>query len=108
GLLATATATCPIPPFAGCALIPVYTTAVAAAGTGVGLAGTAVALSGTALGLQITSTVLYSKIAKKAGAPETASGGSGITLERVDNALIAFEQSQLSAQTAQDAYMAAF
>lgn len=108
GLLATATATCPIPPFAGCALIPVYTTAVAAAGTGVGLAGTAVALSGTALGLQITSTVLYSKIAKKAGAPETASGGSGITLERVDNALIASEQSQLSAQTAQDAYMAAF
>lgn len=107
GLLATATATCAIPPFAGCALVPVYTAAVAAAGTGVTLSGIAVGLSGAALGLQISSTVLYSKIAKKAGAPETASGGSGITLERVDSALTASEQSQLSAQTAQDAYMAA-
>ncbi|MBA1264288.1 prepilin-type N-terminal cleavage/methylation domain-containing protein [Stutzerimonas stutzeri] len=107
GLLATATATCAIPPFAGCALVPVYTAAVAAAGTGVTLSGLAVGLSGTALALQITSTVFYSDIAKKAGVPETASGGSGITPERVDSAFIASEQSQLSAQTAQDAYMAA-
>ncbi|HBB78326.1 MAG TPA: hypothetical protein DC050_08190 [Pseudomonas sp.] len=107
GLLATATTTCAIPPFAGCALVPVYTTAVAAAGTGATLSGVAAGLSGTALGLQIASTVMYGKIAGKAGAPETATGGLGITQERVENAFIASEDSQRGAQTAQDAYMAA-
>lgn len=107
GLLATATATCAIPPFVGCALVPVYTGAVAAAGTGVTLSGVAATLSGAALGLQIASTVLYSKIANKAGVPETTSGGSGITQERVDNALNAAEHSRLNAQTAQSEYSAA-
>lgn len=107
GLLAAATATCAIPPFIGCALVPVYTAAVASAGTGIGLAGTALGLSGAALGLQIASTVLYADIAAKAGAPGTASGGSGITQERIDSALSAAEQSQLSAFTAQNTYTAA-
>lgn len=107
GLLAAATATCAIPPFIGCALVPVYTAAVASAGTGIGLAGTALGLSGVALGLQIASTVLYADIAAKAGAPGTATGGSGITQESINDALAASEQSQLSALTAQNAYMTA-
>lgn len=108
GLLATATATCAVPPFAGCALVPVYTGAVAAAGTGVTLSGTAVGLSGTALGLQITSTVLYATIADKAGVPPTFEGELGITQDNVNDAQDEYNQANADAQTAESAYLEAY
>lgn len=107
-LLATATATCAVPPFVGCALVPVYTGAVAAAGTGVTLSGTAVGLSGTALGLQITSTALYATIADKAGVPPTFEGELGITQAMVDGAEDDFDQASASALAAESAYLEAY
>src|SRR5690606_17275101 len=68
---------------------------------------TAVALSGTALGLQITSTVLYSKIAKKAGAPETANGGLNISPGDVGKKKAEYEEADNKAQAAETAYEAA-
>lgn len=103
-LLATATATCAVPPFAGCALVPVYTAAVSAAGTGVTLSGTAVGLSGAALGLQITSTALYDTIADKAGVPATSEGGLGITAEDVTDAQDKYSQANVAALEAESTY----
>lgn len=71
GLLAGVTATCPIPPFLGCALIPVYATAVTSASIGVGLSATALGLSAGAVAGQIAATIMYNNIAKKTGVPET-------------------------------------
>ena len=104
GLLATATATCAVPPFAGCALVPVYTAAVSAAGSGVTLSGIAVGLSGTALGLQITSTALYDTIADKAGVPDTFEGELGITQDNVNDAQDKYDQANVAAQEAESTY----
>jgi len=104
GLLAGVTATCPIPPFVGCALIPVYTAATAAAATGLGLNIAAAVLSGTALGLQITATALYVDIADKAGAPDTADTDLGITQAMVDSAFADYQQANADAQAAESAY----
>lgn len=57
--LATVSAACPIPPWATCALIPVYATALANATTGLALAIASSVTAGAALGLQITATTLY-------------------------------------------------
>ena len=112
GLLAGVTATCPVPPFAGCALIPVYTGAVSSANTGIGLSATAVGLSAAALGLQTTSTVLYKLIADKipdeVGAPDAYEGGSGITEEMVDDAKTDYDQANDDAVDASSAYATAF
>ncbi|NVF13453.1 prepilin-type N-terminal cleavage/methylation domain-containing protein [Vreelandella maris] len=104
GLLATATATCAVPPFAGCALVPVYTAAVSAAGSGVTLSGIAVGLSGTALGLQIASTALYDTVADKAGVPDTVEGGLGITQDNVNDAEDAYRQADVAAMEAESTY----
>lgn len=107
-LLAGVTATCPVPPFAGCALIPVYTGAVTAAGNGVALSGVAVGLSGAALGLQVTSTVLYKVIADKipdeVGAPGAPAGGIGVSEDKVNEAKDAYDQAVAAEITAQNAY----
>lgn len=67
GLLSTASATCPIPVWVTCALIPVYATAVASASIGVGLAATGAALNGAAVGLQIVATIKYADIKSRTG-----------------------------------------
>ncbi len=67
GLLSTAAATCPIPPWVTCALIPVYSVAVATAGTGVALAAVGAGLNGAAVGLQITATIKYADIKSRTG-----------------------------------------
>ena len=74
GLLASATVGCAVPPFATCALVPVYTASVASATTGVALSATALGLAAGAVGAQIAATALYSNIAKKTGVPETTPG----------------------------------
>lgn len=106
GLLAGATASCAIPPFAGCVLIPVYTTAVAAAGTGVTLSGIAVGLAGTAVGLQSTSTIMYNNIAKKTGVPEVITTPS-IKPELLADALADYNSKKAIADTASAAYASA-
>ncbi len=70
GLLASATATCPIPPFVTCALIPVYAAAVASAGTGLTLSQIALGLAAAAVGLQATSTVMYALVLGRTGADD--------------------------------------
>lgn len=67
GLLSTAAATCPIPPWVTCALIPVYSVAVATAGTGVALAAVGAGLNGAAVGLQIVATIKYADIKSRTG-----------------------------------------
>ena len=104
GLLAGVTASCAVPPFAGCLMIPVYGGAVSAASTGIGLSGTAVGFSGVALGLQITSTLLYDRIAGKAGVPDTFEGELGISQSNVDDAQAKYTQANTAAQLAQSAY----
>ena len=104
GLLAGVTASCPVPPFLGCALIPVYTAAVAAASTGATLAGVALGLSGTAVGLQAAATLLYVAIADKTGVPSTASPSGGVTQADVDAAWTEYQNAQQTAQQAEAEY----
>lgn len=106
GLLATVTATCPIPPFLGCALIPVYATAVASAGVGLGLSGTALGLSAGAVAGQIAATIMYNNIAKKTGVPETPSN-PGLDPAVADAALVEYNQKNAEAGVAAAEYQTA-
>ncbi len=106
-LLAGATASCAIPPFVGCALIPVYTAAVSAAGTGVGLSIAALTLSGTALGLQGAATGLYVVVSEKTGVPDTSGTNSGVTQQMVDDAYAEYQQANTAALIAENAYQTA-
>ena len=67
GLLSGAIASCPVPPFVTCALIPLYGIAVGSAGTGVGLAAAGAAANGAAVGLQLTATLKYNDIKSRTG-----------------------------------------
>lgn len=108
GLLAAAEAACAIPPFAGCPLVPVYITAVSAAGNGLGLSIASMILSGTSLGLQITSTVLYDNIANKAGVPDTVDSSLGITQSDLNDAETDANTANNEAQSAESAYSQAW
>ena len=87
GLLASASATCPIPPWVTCALIPVYATAVTSASIGLGLAIGAAVSAAVGLGLEITATVLYADLkARISATSSTADPGptnAGITGDRL-------------------------
>ena len=100
GLLSTAAATCPIPPWVTCALIPVYSVAVATAGTGVGLAATGAALNGAAVGLQITATIRYADIKARTGLdrPSTPPAATEAQLVALNAELDAKESELLAAQ----------
>lgn len=67
GLLSAASATCPIPPWVTCALIPVYATAVASASTGIALTAVGAAFNGAAVGLQLVATLKYADIKTRTG-----------------------------------------
>ena len=86
GLLATVTATCPLPPWVTCALIPVYATSLTSANVGLGLAIGAAVSAGIALGLEITATVLYADVKSRTSSiatdpvpPKSNLTGSGLS-----------------------------
>jgi hypothetical protein len=105
GLLATASATCPIPPFVTCALIPVYSTAVTNASIGVGLAVGAAAAAGASLGLQTTSTVMYAKLKERTSTPpsDPTPNNNSVSAARLSELRTAYATSK---NTAVDAYSA--
>ena len=100
GLLSTAAATCPLPPWVTCALIPVYSVAVATAGTGVGLAALGAGLNGAAVGLQIAATIKYADIKSRTGLdlPSTPPAASADALAELEVALDKKEGELLAAQ----------
>lgn len=102
GLLSTAAGTCPIPPWVTCALIPVYSVAVATAGTGVGLAAAGAALNGAAVGLQIAATVKYAGIKSRTGLdrPSTPPPASADELAALESDLDAKQAEVLAAEGA--------
>lgn len=67
GLLSAASATCPIPPWVTCALIPVYATAVASASTGVALTAVGAGFNAAAVALQVVATIKYADIKSRTG-----------------------------------------
>ena len=105
GLLAGVSATCPIPPFVACALIPVYATAVAAATTGGSLAVGATAAAVVSLGLQITATVLYAELNGRTTTPHSTPAAviSDVSDTTVANLKTAYVTSKGLAQTAYNA-----
>ncbi|MGB2130704.1 MAG: type II secretion system protein [Marinobacterium sp.] len=105
--LGTAVTACAAPPFAGCPLVPVYTTAVSLASTGVTLSQVALGLAGPAVGLQAAATVLYVTIADKTGVPSTAPAGTGVTQAMVDEAWAEHQGYDQTAQQAEAAYSSA-
>lgn len=105
-LLAGATATCAVPPFVGCALVPVYSSAVTAASVSQGLAITAVALSGAAVAAQVATAVWYDQIADETGLEETADS-SGISTDTIDSAYETYEEADAEADAAEAAYATA-
>lgn len=105
-LLAGATATCAVPPFVGCALVPVYSAAVTAASVSQGLAITAVALSGAAVAAQVATAVWYDQIADETGLEETADS-AGISTDTIDSAYETYEEADAEADAAEAAYAAA-
>lgn len=70
-LLAGVTASCAIPPWATCALIPVYTVAVSSATTGGTLSIASMAAAAVGLGLKITATALYAELNGRTTTPNT-------------------------------------
>ncbi len=72
GLLATASATCPIPPWVSCALIPVYATSLSSASIGLGLSVGAAVAAATGIGLSIAATVLYADIKQRTSSADAA------------------------------------
>lgn len=103
-LLATAAASCPIPPFVGCALIPVYTIAVSNAGTGQGLAIAAAATAGAALGLQLTSTLMYEDIKDRTSRPPADSvADATVGADKLADLQAAYIAGKAVAQTAYNA-----
>lgn len=102
GLLSAVSATCPIPPFVTCALIPVYATAVANASIGLGLAGGALVASTAALALQFTAKQLYADLATRtATAPTPAvASSSNIPVQRQKDLLAQYVSTKGNATTA--------
>lgn len=102
GLLAGVSATCPIPPFVACALIPVYATAVANAGIGQGFAIGAAVTAAVGLGLQITATVLYDNLKSRTTITPAAPTLSlaSIPSSRVAELKSAYSTSNAAARTA--------
>ena len=100
GLLSTAAAACPFPPWVTCALIPVYSVAVATAGTGVALAATGAALNGAAVGLQIAATIQYADIKSRTGLdrPSTPPPASADEIAALNAALVSKNADLLTAQ----------
>ena len=72
GLLAGVTATCLIPPFVACAVVPVYAAAVAAATLGQVLSLGAMASGIVSMGLQLTATMLYANLNDRTTKPHSA------------------------------------
>lgn len=103
-LLATVSATCPIPPWVTCALIPVYTIAVTNASIGLGLAIGAAVTSGVSLGLQITAAVMYGLLEDRTSAPPPP---TAVTMAVSDAKLTELRNAYSSDKaTAQSAYNA--
>ncbi|CAM5448940.1 hypothetical protein TMEC54S_03354 [Thauera mechernichensis] len=104
GLLSTAAATCPLPPWVTCALIPVYSVAVASASTGVALTAAGAALNGAAVGLQIVATINYANIKSRTGLerpssppPATADELAALQTQRNDkNAAVLAAEGELT------------
>lgn len=105
--LGAATAGCAVPPFATCALIPVYTPAVAAATTGVTLSGVALGFSVGAFGGQLAATIMYDDIAGKTGVPDNGGSSPGLDPQRVNDALDNYKLKQAEADAAAAEYSAA-
>ena len=102
GLLATVTATCPLPPWVTCALIPVYATSLSSASVGQGLAIGAAVAAGVGLGLNITATVLYADLKGRTSTTPTepVQSISGISAGRLLELKNAYSASKAAAQTA--------
>ena len=102
GLLATVTATCPLPPWVTCALIPVYATSLSSASVGQGLAIGAAVAAGVGLGLNITATVLYADLKGRTSTTPTepVQSISGISAARLLELKNAYSASKAAAQTA--------
>ncbi len=104
GLLATVSATCPLPPWVTCALIPVYAVAVGSAGTGQGLAVAAAVTAGVSLGLNITATVLYSDLKSRTSTtPAAVTPTINVSSARLGELKTSYITSQAAAKTAYDA-----
>ena len=101
GLLATVSATCPLPPWVTCALIPVYAAALSSASVGQGLAIGAAVAAGIGLGLNITATVLYADLkARTSTTPtEPVQSVSGISAARLLELKNTYNTSKATAQT---------
>jgi type II secretory pathway pseudopilin PulG len=106
-LLATAIATCVV--LVGCALIPVYTTAVTFATVGLVGSIAAAVLTAAALGLQIAATVFYVGIAAATGPPSTGTPATPYvpvpaTQSQINAAWNNYHASQVAATNALNAY----
>ena len=103
GLLATVSATCPLPPWVTCALIPVYAVAVGSAGTGQGLAVAAAVTAGVSLGLNITATVLYADLnSRTTTTPTPVTPTINVSSARLGELQTSYIASQATAKTAYD------
>lgn len=102
GLLAAVTASCPIPPWVTCALIPVYTAALSSGTTGMGLAIAASALAAAQVGLNATGALLYADLkARTSTVPATpADTISNISTDRLKELLANYVSSKAKAVTA--------
>lgn len=102
GLLAAASATCPIPPFVTCALIPLYSVALSNAITGQVLAGVATGLAAVGLGLNVAATVMYARLSDRVTkAPDTvADQSSNISDAELTRLRDAYRTSKTSALNA--------
>lgn len=105
-LLAGATATCAVPPFVGCALVPVYSAAVTAASVSQGLAVSAVTLSGLAVAAQVATAIWYDQIADETGLDDTSSS-TGISTDAIDGAFEEYETADAEADAAEAVYASA-
>lgn len=105
-LLASATATCAVPPFVACSLIPVYSAAVTAASISMGLAVTAVTLSGAAVVAQSATAIWYDSISDETGLDDTDTS-SGISQDSIDAAYDDYEEADAAADEAEAAYASA-
>lgn len=68
-LLATAAATCPLPPWVTCALIPIYSAALASGVSGTSLAAASLITTTAALALRLTAVGLYADLVSRTTDP---------------------------------------
>jgi hypothetical protein len=101
-LLATAAATCPLPPWITCALIPIFSAALASGISGSGLAAASLVTASAALALRLTAVGLYAALLSRttdpSAPPDTAATPPSVADQMT--ALTSYAAAKATARTA--------